>query len=41
MLARYDDTYVRVDGEWLFSSRSLGPLYHGPPDLTGEFTPLP
>ena len=39
MLAWYDDTYVRVDGTWLFSSRSLGSLYHGPPDLTGDFTP--
>ena len=41
MLAWYDDTYVRVEGTWLFSSRALGSLYHGPPDLTGEFTPLP
>lgn len=41
LLAWYDDTYVRVDGRWLFSSRSLGSLYHGPPDLTGEFTPRP
>lgn len=41
LLAWYDDTYVRVDGTWLFSSRSLGSLYHGPPDLTGEFTPRP
>ena len=39
ILAWYDDTYVREDGNWLFSSRSLGSLYHGPPDLTGEFTP--
>ena len=38
LLAWYDDTYVRVDGQWLFSGRSLVALYHGPPDLTGEFT---
>jgi ketosteroid isomerase-like protein len=41
LLAWYDDTYVRVDGQWLFGSRSLGALYHGPPDLSGAFTPLP
>ena len=40
MLAWYDDTYVRVDDQWLFSSRTLGSLYHGPPDLSGDFTPL-
>ncbi len=41
LLAWYDDTYVRVNGGWLFASRSLGSLYHGPPDLSGAFTPLP
>jgi ketosteroid isomerase-like protein len=41
LLAWYDDTYVRVDGQWLFASRSLAALYHGPPDLSGAFTPLP
>ncbi len=40
LLAWYDDTYVCVDGQWLFESRSLGALYHGPPDLSGAFTPL-
>jgi ketosteroid isomerase-like protein len=39
MVGWYDDTYVRIDGAWLFSSRSLAQLYHGPPDLTGDFTP--
>ena len=41
LLAWYDDTYVRVDGEWLFTSRILASLYHGPPDLSGGFTPQP
>lgn len=41
MLGWYDDTYVRISGAWLFSSRSLGPLYHGPADLSGDFTPRP
>jgi SnoaL-like domain len=41
MLAWYDDTYVRVDGQWLFGSRSLVSLYHGPPDLSGDFTSPP
>ncbi len=41
LLAWYDDTYVRVDGRWVFASRSMGSLYHGSPDLSGAFTPLP
>jgi hypothetical protein len=41
LLAWYDDTYVRVNGQWLFASRKLAALYHGPPDLSGGFTPQP
>ena len=37
MLARYDDTYVRIDGEWRFASRVLVILYVGAPDLSGTF----
>lgn len=36
-LAHYDDTYVRVDGEWLFSSRELVMHYGGPADLSAPF----
>ena len=36
MVAYYDDEYVRRDGRWLFSSRTLVPLYQGPPDLSGN-----
>lgn len=39
MLSYYDDTYVRVADDWLFSSRSLVTLYQGPADLSAEFTP--
>jgi len=39
LLGWYDDTYARVDGEWLFTSRNLTLLYHGAPDLSGDFTP--
>ena len=39
LLAWYDDTYKRVDGEWRFTSRTLARLYHGAPDLSGDFTP--
>jgi len=39
LLAWYDDTYTRVDGDWLFTSRTLLRIYHGPPDLTGDWTP--
>ena len=37
LVASYDDTYRRVSGEWLFSSRSLRKLYAGAPDLSGQF----
>jgi hypothetical protein len=37
LLAWYDDSYVRVDGSWLFASRRLTPIYRGPPDLTGTW----
>ena len=41
LLAYYDDTYVCIDGAWLFNSRRLTKLYHGLPDLSGSFTPPP
>ena len=37
LLAYYDDTYVKVDGHWLFASRALVPQYQGPPDLSAPF----
>jgi hypothetical protein len=37
LLANYDDTYVRVDGQWLFASRRLNVQYQGPPDLSATF----
>ena len=41
ILSRYDDTYVRRDGQWLFQRREYGFLYNGPADLSGDFTRLP
>ncbi len=41
ILSRYDDTYVRRDGRWLFKSRDYGFIYNGAPDLSGDFTRLP
>jgi hypothetical protein len=38
LLAAYDDTYVREEGEWRFASRVLVPRYQGPPDLSGTFS---
>lgn len=38
LVSRYDDTYTRVDGEWLFASRAYSFIYNGPPDLSGDFT---
>ena len=37
LLAHYDDTYVRVDGEWFFASRELVIHYGGPADLSAPF----
>jgi hypothetical protein len=37
LLAHYDDTYVRRNGEWLFASRTLERYYIGPPDLSAPF----
>jgi hypothetical protein len=37
LLAHYDDTYVRVGGEWLFADRQLAVHYRGPADLSGTF----
>ncbi len=38
LLAHYDDEYVRVGGQWLFSRRFLQAHYNGAPDLSGEFS---
>ena len=37
LLAYYDDTYARVGGSWLFTSRKLIVQYSGPADLSGTF----
>ena len=38
MLARYDDAYRKVDGQWRFARRFLQQHYNGPPDLSATFT---
>ena len=40
VLSRYLDTYTRQDGQWLYQSRDYGFIYHGAPDLSGNYTPL-
>ena len=37
MYGYYDDAYALHDGEWLFKSRTLTPLYRGAADMTGDF----
>jgi len=37
LLAYYDDTYTRVDGDWMFASRELVVQYGGPVDMSGTF----
>ncbi|MCH7789066.1 MAG: nuclear transport factor 2 family protein [Acidobacteria bacterium] len=37
LLSYYDDTYVRIGDDWLFSSRSLVSLYQGPSNLSADF----
>jgi ketosteroid isomerase-like protein len=41
VLSRYLDTYIRLDGEWLYQSRDYSFIYHGAADLSGNYTPLP
>ncbi len=41
VLSRYLDTYIKQDGQWLYQSREYGFIYHGAPDLSGTYTPLP
>jgi uncharacterized protein (TIGR02246 family) len=36
LLALYHDEYHRRDGAWRRSLRRLEPLYHGPPDGSGD-----
>ncbi len=38
ILSRYDDSYARLGGEWLYRRRTCSFLYHGAPDLGGAFT---
>jgi ketosteroid isomerase-like protein len=38
ILSRYVDTYVKLDGQWLFKTRDYGFIYNGPGDFSGSFT---
>ncbi len=38
ILSRYNDTYVRQQGQWLFKRRAYQFIYNGPPDFSGAFT---
>ncbi|MCR9103915.1 MAG: nuclear transport factor 2 family protein [Gammaproteobacteria bacterium] len=38
LISRYNDTYVKVKGQWLFQSREYCFIYNGPPDFSGDFT---
>jgi ketosteroid isomerase-like protein len=40
-ISRYLDSYVKVDGQWLFQTRRYDFIYRGPGDLSGDYTPLP
>jgi uncharacterized protein (TIGR02246 family) len=41
VLSRYQDTYVKQDGQWLYRARHYDMIYSGPGDLSGTYTPLP
>ncbi|MGI9286622.1 MAG: nuclear transport factor 2 family protein [Pseudomonadales bacterium] len=40
ILGHYLDTYCKLDGQWLYKSRTYSFVYHGPADLSGSYTPL-
>ena len=37
----YRDSYVKIDGKWLFERRRYDLLYNGPPDLSGQVSAHP
>ena len=39
VLSRYNDTYVKQNGQWLFQSRDYSFIYNGPGDMSGDYTP--
>ncbi len=39
-LSRYQDSYRKIDGEWLYQSRQFTFIYMGPADLSGSYTPI-
>lgn len=41
VFSRYDDSYVKSQGQWLYHSRSYSFIYQGAPDLSGSYTSLP
>ena len=41
MIGVYEDRYLRTADGWRFQHRKMSPLYQGPPDLSGTFTPSP
>ena len=41
VLGIYDDTFSKIDGEWLFTSRRYNVLYSGGSDLSGDYVPYP
>ena len=40
VLSRYQDSYIKRDGQWQYHSREYNIIYHGAPDLSGSYTPL-
>jgi ketosteroid isomerase-like protein len=38
VLSRYQDSYSRVDGQWLYQSRAYHFLYQGSADLSGDYS---
>jgi ketosteroid isomerase-like protein len=41
MLSRYQDSYRRVDGQWLYQSREYQIMYREDANLSGDFIPVP
>lgn len=38
IVSRYLDSYSRRNGQWLYQSRHCSFIYHGTPDLSGNYT---
>ncbi|GMG88396.1 nuclear transport factor 2 family protein [Biformimicrobium ophioploci] len=40
ILSRYQDSYIKENGKWLYQTRKYELIYNGAPDLSGQVVPI-